>query len=71
MWHRDQARKSNRKCFHTLPNQHSIPRSERDVVHRVAAEGSVGVEGAEFDEPSALFRRGTVDNSNEGEGAPK
>ena len=26
------------------------------MVHRVAAEGAVGVECAEFDEPSALFR---------------
>ena len=33
----------------------SLPRTERDVVHRVAAEGAVGVEDVPFDEQGALF----------------
>ena len=37
-----------------------LPRPEWDVVHRVAAEGAVGVEDVPFDEQGALLSFGEV-----------
>ena len=39
-------------------NQHSIPRPERDVVHRIDGDFAFGGEGSDFDEPFVALGRG-------------